>query len=437
MLLMEQVRIVIRGVFLFLFLLLSVKFVAGQSLVSTSASFAEQTSYPVFSGKDFIYYFCGTSGHQNGSLKASSSGSQVTFTWEKFNPVSGSFSFFSNETGASSVLTGLDNGCYRVSFRENGVDRLFRAWVMNGWAEPTAAIAESNCQYLKLQGDATGSNYVYYDLSSRQAVILDHGYKYIWYTDNIPVVTIQNPIIYNPPTKNSVYRLEVTDRAGCMQSSQVTYQSIVTKAKFSWKANQESNPQFTNQEAPLEVKFTNESENGDPDKYEWFLFKDKSQIEQEGSVGGKVDSIMEKIYEVSPVYTYENSGRYKVKLVSAKQSTGYTCRDTFYLQDYIVIDSSLVKIAPAFTPNGDGVNDVLTILTRSLESLDFQVFNRWGRIVHKFSKTGYIPADSELAAWDGKINNKLASPGVYFYVVDAKGRDGERRRKKGFVQMIW
>ncbi|MCX6238084.1 MAG: gliding motility-associated C-terminal domain-containing protein [Bacteroidia bacterium] len=434
---MEQVRIVRRGFFLLIFLLLSVEFVAGQSLVSTSASFSEKTSYPVFTGNDFIYYFCGTNGQLSGSLKASSSGSQVTFTWEKYNPVTGSFSFFSNETGTSSVLTGLDNGCYRVSFRENGVDRLFRAWIMNGWVVPTSVISESNCQYFKLQGGVTGSNYVYYDLSSRQVVTLDPGYKYIWYTDNIPGMTIPNPIIYGPPTKNSVCRLEVTDRAGCMQSSQVNYVSIVTKAKFSWKPDQVLNPQFTTPEAPLEVKFTNESENGDPDKFEWFLFKEKSKIEQEGSAGGKVDSIMERIYEVNPVYTYENSGSYKVKLISAKQSAGYTCRDTFYLKDYIVIDTSLVKVPPAFTPNGDGVNDVLTIQTRSLESLDIQILNRWGRIVHKFSKTGYIPADSELAAWDGKVNGKLATPGVYFYIVDAQGRDGERRRKKGFIQLIW
>jgi len=434
---MEHVRIIRWGIFISIFLLSSVKFVAGQSLVSTSASLAEQTSYPVFSGKDFIYYFCGTNGHQSGTLKAVSLGSSVTFSWEKFNPVSGAFSFYSNETGASSILTGLADGCYRVGFRENGVDYQFRAWIMNGWTESTAAISESNCQYLKLHGGVTGSNYVYYDLSSRQPVTLEQGYKYIWYNDNILVSTIQNPTIYSPPTKNSVYRLEVTDRAGCMQSNQVAYESIVTKAKFSWKANQESVPHFTIPEAPLEVKFTNESENGDPDKFEWFFFKGKSKIEEEGSVGGKIDSIMLKIYEVSPVYTYENSGKYKVKLVSAKQSAGYTCRDTFYLKDYIEIDSSLVKVAPAFTPNGDGVNDVLIIQTRSLESLDFQVFNRWGRIVHKFSKSGYIPADSELAAWDGKVNGKLATPGVYFYVVDAQGRDGERRRKKGFIQMIW
>lgn len=435
---MKHVRIVRLGFFLSLFLLFSVKFAAGQSLVAPSASFAEPTSYPVFAGKDFIYYFCGADGHQSGALKANSAGSQVTFTWDKFNPTTGTFSFFTNETAMSSTLSALGNGCYRVSFRENGVDYLYRAWIMNGWIDATAAVSESNCQFLKLQGSATGSNYVYYDLSTNQSVTINPGYKYIWSSENSPVSTIQNPVIYSPPTKNSIYSLEVTDRAGCMQSSQVTYESIVTKAKFSWKADQELSSQFTIPEAPVEVKFTNESENGDADKFEWFLYKDKAILDKQGSSGAKFDTTyLAQIYDVSPVYTYENSGKYKVKLVSARQSAGYTCRDTFYLKDYIVVDTSLVKVAPAFTPNGDGINDVLTIQTRSLQSLDFQVFNRWGRIVHKFNKSGYIPSDSELAAWDGKVNGKLATPGVYFYVVDAVGRDGERRRKKGFVQMIW
>jgi len=434
---MEQGRIVRWGIFMSLFLLLSVKYVNAQSLGSTSASFSEQTNYPQFPGKDLIYYFCGSNGDQNGSLKAVSASLPVTFTWEKYNPVSGTFGFYSNETGVSSVLTGLPNGCYRVGFRENGADYLFRAWIMNVWSVPKPVITESNCQSFKLQGSATGPDYSYYDLSSRQPVMLDPGYKYIWYSGNIPIANVQNHLINNPPTKNTEYRLEVTDRAGCMQSSQVTYESIVAMAKFSWTTDQKSDPQFTNYEAPLEVKFVNESENADPDKYEWFLFREKSQIEQEGSAGGKIDSIMERIYLENPLYTYENTGRYKVKLVAAKRSAGFTCRDTFYLKDYIVIDTSLVKVSPIFTPNGDGVNDIMVIKTRSLQSLDFQVFNRWGRIVHKFSKSGFIPADSELAAWDGKVNNKLATPGVYYFVADALGRDGERRRKKGFVQIIW
>jgi len=434
---MEHGRIVSKGIFMSIFLLLSVINLNGQSLGSTSASFAEPTAYPQFPGKDFIYYFCGTNGHQNGSLKAMSSSLPVTFTWEKYNPVAGSFSFYSNETGLSSVLTGLSNGCYRVSFRENGVDYLFRAWIMNTWIEPSTSISDSNCQSFRLNGNAEGPGYTYYDLLSKELLSLNPGYKYIWLSENKQVATVQNPVISNPPARNTDYRLEVTDRAGCMQFAQVTYQSIVAKAKFSWTTDQKSKPSFTLPEAPLEVKFINESENGDPDKFEWLLLKEKSQIESEGSAGGEIDSIMERIYLQNAEYTYENTGRYKVKLVAAKQSPGFTCRDTFYLKDYIVIDTSLVKIAPAFTPNGDGVNDILIIQTRSLESLEFLVFNRWGKTVHKFSKSGFIPEDAELAAWDGKINNKMATPGVYFYVADAKGRDGERRRKKGFVQLIW
>ena len=114
-----------------------------------------------------------------------------------------------------------------------------------------------------------------------------------------------------------------------------------------------------------------------------------------------------------------------------------TCRDTFYLPDYIIVDTSLVKVSPVFTPNGDGVNDKLIIKTRSLESLDFTVVNRWGKVVHHFSSNNYIPAESEIAAWDGRVNGNLLPAGVYFYVVDTQGRDGVRRRLKGFVQLIW
>ena len=368
------------GILSLLFLLLSAEFITGQSLDAVSPSFSEPTSYPVFAGKDFIYYFCGSNGHQSGVLKAVSSGLTVTFTWEKYN--SGSFSFYSNETGTSSTLTGLADGCYRVSFRDNGVDYVFRAWIQNGWLSPAAAISDSNCQSFQLQGSVTGAQYSYSDLSTNQIITINPGYKFVWYGDKTPISTLQNPLILQPPTKNTEYQLEVTDRAGCMESSDVTYQSIVVKAQFSWKTNQKSDNQSSNYEAPLEVQFVNESENADVDKYEWMLFKDKDEIGKEVAAGGKIDSIMERIYLENPAYTYENSGKYMVKLIAAKQSAGYTCRDTFYLKDYIVVDTSLVKIAPAFTPNGDGVNDVLTVKTRSLQSLDFQVFNRWGRIVH-------------------------------------------------------
>lgn len=407
-----------------------------QSLASGNANFNETTTYPTFPGNDPIYYFCTQEGINTGSLIAKSAGSSVSFLWEKFDPATQKFVGFSNETGVSSALNRLADGCYRVSFSENGVNFVYRAWILNGWSKAVASVAESTCTQLRLSSAVTGANYQYFDLASGKAVSLNAGYRYRWFIGTLLVSSTQNPVILQPPSKNTVYRVEITDRAGCMKSAEVDYFSPIPLAKFSWSTPQANDPQYSFPQAPANIDFKNLSENSDPDKYEWFLFKDKTILESMGGGTAVIDSFQAILYDASPLYTYEFSGKYKVKLVAAKTVQALTCRDTFYLPDPIIVDTSLVKVSPVFTPNGDGVNDKLILKTRSLESLNFTVVNRWGKVVHQFSSNNYIPAESEIAAWDGRVNGNLCPPGVYFYVIDAQGRDGVRRRSKGFVEMI-
>ncbi|GET32060.1 hypothetical protein PbJCM13498_09230 [Prolixibacter bellariivorans] len=384
-----------------------------------------------------IYYFCTQQGQQIAELQAVSAGSVVTFNWTKYNSATGSFDAYATESGASSVIQNLADGCYQVSFTEGGNNYSFRAWVFNSWLQVTAAVTASTCTSFHLESTVTGSTFIYYDITSNQQLVLAPNDTYAWYEGETRLATQASFTTYDVPAQNTDYRVEVRNRAGCTASSTVTYQSVVPEAKFSWTTSQKGDPQYSNPQAPLEVQFNNESLNADNDKFEWFLFRDISAIREEASTATEpVDSIMEVLTDMNPVYTYENSGRYMVKLVAAKENPNFTCRDTFYLSDYIVVDTSLVMVPPVFTPNGDGMNDVLKIKTRSLESLDFQILNRWGRTVHHFKKSGYIPEDSELAAWDGKIGGKPASAGVYFYVVDAVGRDGTRRKRKGFIHLL-
>ncbi|MFL5753128.1 MAG: gliding motility-associated C-terminal domain-containing protein [Bacteroidia bacterium] len=55
-----------------------------------------------------------------------------------------------------------------------------------------------------------------------------------------------------------------------------------------------------------------------------------------------------------------------------------------------------ISISLAFSPNGDDINDVLTIGNVGLyPDFMFQVFNRWGQKVHEQSGGKFI-------AWDGK-----------------------------------
>jgi gliding motility-associated-like protein len=407
-----------------------------QSLTSGNAAYQETTAYPVFPTNDPVFYFCAEEGVATASLTAQSAGSTVTFLWEKFDPVAVKFVNFTNETGTTSTQTRLADGCYRISFTENGKNLQFRAWVLNGWMRPAAAIAESTCLLVRLSSSVVGTSYQYNDLSTGKAVFISSDYHFRWYARTQYVASIQNPVLMNPPTKNTVYRVEVTDRAGCMKSAEVSYISPIPVANFSWSTPQQNDPQYNFPQAPANIDFKNLSENGDPGSYEWYLFKDRNVLESMGG-GTAIDSFLTILYDDNPPYTYDQSGKYKVKLVAAKTVQALTCRDTFYLPGYIVVDTSLVNVAPVFTPNGDGVNDKLIIKTRSLESLDFTVVNRWGKVVHHFSSNNYLPEDSEIAAWDGRVNGALCPAGVYFYVADAKGRDGVRRRTKGFVEMIW
>jgi gliding motility-associated-like protein len=409
-----------------------------QSLSSGNANFKETTAYPTFPTNDPIWYFCSQEGVPAVSLTAQSAGTTVAFVWEKFDPATVTFRNYANDTGVTSTKNQLTDGCYRVSFSENGKNFQFRAWVMNGWSGPSAAIALSTCTLLKLSCTVAGANYQYYDLTTGKPVPISADYHFRWYSGTDYISSLQNPTISNPPSKNTVYRVEVTDRAGCLSKAEVNYVSPIPVAKFSWSTPQKMDPQYVNPQAPADIDFKNLSENADPDKYEWYLFKDKYDLESMGGSGtASIDSFMTILYDVNPLYTYQLSGKYKVKLVASKTLQALTCRDTFYLPDYIVVDTSLVKVTPVFTPNGDGVNDILIIKTRSLESLEFTVLNRWGKVVHHFSTNNYLPENSEVAAWDGRVNGNLCTPGVYFYVVDAQGRDGVRRRSKGFVEMIW
>jgi gliding motility-associated-like protein len=82
--------------------------------------------------------------------------------------------------------------------------------------------------------------------------------------------------------------------------------------------------------------------------------------------------------------------------------------------DTINVAVALAPIVPnAFSPNGDGINDVWYI--KYLEfypGCTINVFDRFGRLV--YGSTGYA------RPWDGLVNGKPMPVGVYYYVIDPK-----------------
>ena len=56
------------------------------------------------------------------------------------------------------------------------------------------------------------------------------------------------------------------------------------------------------------------------------------------------------------------------------------------------------------------------------------IFNRYGTQLFYF--------DNPEDGWDGKYNGKLVPPGVYFYVIEAKGSDGKQYKKGGDINIL-
>jgi gliding motility-associated-like protein len=88
----------------------------------------------------------------------------------------------------------------------------------------------------------------------------------------------------------------------------------------------------------------------------------------------------------------------------------------------------MVAMPNAFTPNGDGINDIFRIPAGTVTSLnEFSVFNRFGERV--------FSTKNPAIGWDGFYNNKAAVAGVYVYILKGTTYNGPLSIK-GIVVLI-
>jgi gliding motility-associated-like protein len=77
----------------------------------------------------------------------------------------------------------------------------------------------------------------------------------------------------------------------------------------------------------------------------------------------------------------------------------------------------MLHYANAFTPNGDGLNDVFSINGLYIQKFDLKIYNRWGELI--FQTT------DPTQGWDGKSRgNKMQESTYVFRVIieDQAGR---------------
>jgi gliding motility-associated-like protein len=94
-----------------------------------------------------------------------------------------------------------------------------------------------------------------------------------------------------------------------------------------------------------------------------------------------------------------------------------------------------VYIPNAFSPNGDGANDVFMIFSGLdvVRIKTLRLFNRWGTMVYD---KGDFPPNDPLYGWNGFHRGELQNAGVYAYYAEVEFIDGSTDKFEGDVTLV-
>lgn len=109
--------------------------------------------------------------------------------------------------------------------------------------------------------------------------------------------------------------------------------------------------------------------------------------------------------ERNTTYAFQDTGYIYPYQVVVNQ---FGCPDTSYQEVYI--EPMTTYYAPnAFTPDGDGLNDIYLPIVKDVYDYEFTIYNRWGE--------AFFKTNDQNEGWDGTMNGKLSPPGVYVYTL--------------------
>ena len=90
--------------------------------------------------------------------------------------------------------------------------------------------------------------------------------------------------------------------------------------------------------------------------------------------------------------------------------------------------NELVYVPNAFTPNGDGNNDVVHVHSESIQNMTFYIYDQWGELI-------FTSSDIQNG-WDGTYKGTKEPVGVYVYYLEATMINGQKVNKKGTITLL-
>ena len=127
----------------------------------------------------------------------------------------------------------------------------------------------------------------------------------------------------------------------------------------------------------------------------------------------------------NPKIVFPDAGEYLVQLVVSNNGN---CADTVR-KNLVISPRDFVILPEAFTPNGDGTDDIFKVLyAGDLELVSLKIMNRWGNLLFE--------TNTLQEGWDGRKNGKDEPNGSYVYFVVVKDKNGYLIERKGNFALI-
>ena len=125
--------------------------------------------------------------------------------------------------------------------------------------------------------------------------------------------------------------------------------------------------------------------------------------------------------------TPTKTGEYTVYFTD-QNGCRHTLKTIYVVVQTNVCNEGVVYLPTGFTPNNDGINDVLYIRSNFVTEVYLTIYDRWGE---KLFET-----DDIKKGWDGTFKGKLLDQGVYGYYMTFKCNNGEESFKKGNITLM-
>jgi gliding motility-associated-like protein len=125
----------------------------------------------------------------------------------------------------------------------------------------------------------------------------------------------------------------------------------------------------------------------------------------------------------NPLATLRNDTKFILQVTDFAGCIGY---DTVFIKVY---NGPTYYVPNAFSPNGDGLNDVFRAVPSGIVRTEyFRIFNRYGNLV--------FDTREFLKGWDGSFQGKKQPLGAYVWMVKGVDRDGKTVEMKGTVMLV-